>query len=211
MLGRCAAAAADDCCARFNYIAHNVGKFIRSYAENGFAVNALGQTRIGINYYGNACTAGEKGNDITHLLWPERAVHTDCVNAEPFKHCNHGGRVGSRHQLFAFVINAGNKNGQITAFLSRNNSRLCLVAVVHRFNQNKVCARLCSDFNALGKNFNSGFKRHIAERFKHFAERTDIKSNICVKALARRFCVVDSGGYYFREIIELQAVCSEGV
>ena len=110
----------------------------------------------------------------------------------------------------SFIVNTSYEYGQIAAFFSGKKSRFCFIAVVHCFNQNKVCARFCADAYAFGKNFNRFFKRHIAERFKHFAERTDIKRNISIVSLASCFCVFYCGVYDFFKVIKFKAICTKG-
>ena len=104
-------------------------------------------------------------DDRTELIGTKGTVCAERVYPQSFQHCDHGFRCGSGHQLAVLSIRVGNQNGQIAVLLCRKDRRLCLITVVHRFNEDQIDPVSDAEPHRFREYLHSVLEIQIAKRF----------------------------------------------
>ena len=215
MLRRSAAAPSDRLYAHFSDLFHPAGKFLRAHVINGPAALRAGQTGIGIDYDRHAADLGEPPDDRDHLLRSEAAVDAERVHPQAFQE-RHGGIHAAPGQELALLIKGNCDADRQAAILSGSqHSRLCLITVRHRLDQDEVRPCSAAVSHDFPEQLHCPLKRQVSQRFKEFARGSYIQRHKSVLASGPAsgfLCVVHRGRHDRLEIIrEFERICAESI
>ena len=125
------------------YVRHEGGELLCGHVVDRLAVLAAGKPGVRVHDDGDACRGRKAWHKRRHLLRSQRAIHAERRHAEPLKDGRHGLRVGAGQQPSLGVVDRCHEDGHgepqlLHSLLCRDDSRLCLVAVVHRLDKHGI-------------------------------------------------------------------------
>jgi len=191
---------------------HRSGKVRR--ADIIFIRQRIGQTGVRFNDHRQSCPVGKLLRHREQLIRPERAVKADCVRTHPFAHQCHCRNRASGECAVIFFKRHRDKNGQLRILLCRQQRRLYLVKIGHRFNHDHIRSGFFSGSHLLREERIGVLKAQGARRLQQLAQGADVQCNER-SALRRFFGGSDSGRNHLLHrhagSVELVPVCAEGV
>ena len=216
----CPAAAADRGGAVLRNLTHLPGKFLRRDVIQGPAVLHPGHPRV--RCHNDRCGGNrqEPPHNAAHLLRPQAAVYAQCGDAEALQQGSLPFRRKPGQEFLVSPVRAGRRHRQICGFPRRQDSRLELIGVCHRLDQDQIGAVLCGPDDFL-IHIDGILKGQIAQRRQHVPGGPEIQRDRGIRPVfqpARFLCAVqgsaDNGDQISRTrrgILILEAVGAEGI